>query len=386
MARLVRRPGGSALAGNVTDAAGSASTSMPAQEDEAIQPNDETSARSFGIVYQNTTGGDIIVTVSAFKPKGTGNSLFANVSATRAGIADAERPLANASTVAYASAPCEKCNFTSTFVVPANAYYSVTTDSGEIVRANWSETPLSAPATAGSAGNPAASVAVVTSGRRIGEIYQNDSGRDMVVTVSAFKPTGSGNTLFASMGPARASLPSGETGGYSAATVAYASPPCEVCNFASTFLVPAGSFYGVTTDGGDIKLALWTETLLPIGPHHPSAPAGDPSKDAGVVAADRHMGAVYQNAGEAPLLATVSAFKPSGDGNTLYVNVSPSRNGLPSGEIAGPAASSLVYASPPCEKCNFATTFLVPAHSFYSVTTDGGAIALARWAEHAIGD
>ena len=86
------------------------------------------------------------------------------------------------------------------------------------------------------------------------------------------------------------------------------------------------------------------------------------------------------------LFVTVSAFKPGGDGNTLFVNVSPSRYGMRSGEIAGSNASSIAYASPPCEKCNFATSFVVPAHSFYSVTTDGGAIALALWTEHAIGD
>lgn len=106
-----------------------------------------------------------------------------------------------------------------------------------------------------------ATVTIVTSDRRVGGVYQNRSGRLMIVTVSANRD-GVGNSMFASIAVSTTALSAGVLGGVNASTVAATSFNGQ--NFASsfTFVVPSDYFYVVTTDGGNVRITHWTEAEI----------------------------------------------------------------------------------------------------------------------------
>jgi hypothetical protein len=102
----------------------------------------------------------------------------------------------------------------------------------------------------------------VTAARAFGAVYQNTANRTKLVIVTGTNAVGE-YTMFANVAVASSALPSGKTGGGNGTTMAASSFYSEVAHASSfTFVVPANSYYSVTTDGGSINVAFWTEVDL----------------------------------------------------------------------------------------------------------------------------
>jgi hypothetical protein len=102
----------------------------------------------------------------------------------------------------------------------------------------------------------------VTGSRTLGTVYQNTSHRTMLVIVTG-KNSAAEFSMFGNVAAAPDVLPAGKTGGGSATTQVGTSFYGEISHLSSiTFVVPADSYYNVTTDGGSIDVALWTEVDL----------------------------------------------------------------------------------------------------------------------------
>jgi hypothetical protein len=100
----------------------------------------------------------------------------------------------------------------------------------------------------------------MTGSRAFGQIYANSTTKTLIVIVTAYnKPKG--NTMSGNVAVSTNQLPTGANGGNSTTTVA--SSFIDNAFAASiTFVVPAGHFYSVTTDGGSETLLAWTEVTL----------------------------------------------------------------------------------------------------------------------------
>jgi hypothetical protein len=102
----------------------------------------------------------------------------------------------------------------------------------------------------------------VTGSRAIGTVYQNQANKTKIVIVTGMELSPD-FTMFANVASLSSLVPSGKTGGSSASTVAAASYYGDIKHLSSfTFVVPAGSWYSITTDGGNIQLIFWTEVDL----------------------------------------------------------------------------------------------------------------------------
>jgi hypothetical protein len=102
----------------------------------------------------------------------------------------------------------------------------------------------------------------ITGSRAIGTVYQNQANRTKIVIVTGMELSPH-FTMYANVASSSSLVPSGKTGGSSASTVAAASYYGDIKHFSSfTFVVPVGSWYSVTTDGGNIQLVFWTEVDL----------------------------------------------------------------------------------------------------------------------------
>ena len=149
------------------------------------------------------------------------------------------------------------------FVYPASAQAPTCTPTSTVLACAQAAATSSARAEAAAeAMRRPSTTAVVTTQRSFGTVYQNTSGRTMVVTVSAAK-NAAGNTMYLSTSPTSGALPSNGLGSaINGATVAATSFACSTCSASITAIVPPGNFYNSTNDGGGVYLVTWAEAQL----------------------------------------------------------------------------------------------------------------------------
>jgi hypothetical protein len=103
-------------------------------------------------------------------------------------------------------------------------------------------------------------LSIVTKSRALGQVFANTTGKTMIVIVTAFNKT-RGNTMCGNVAASPDQLPTGVSGGNPTTTV-QSSFIDDKFSASITFVVPAGHFYSVTTDGGSETLQFWTEVTL----------------------------------------------------------------------------------------------------------------------------
>jgi hypothetical protein len=109
--------------------------------------------------------------------------------------------------------------------------------------------------------NKPATVSIVTASRTLGQVFANTTGKTMIVIVTAFNNT-KGNTMCGNVAASTEQLPTDAHGGKPTTTTVQSSFIDDKFSASMTFVVPAGHFYSVTTDGGAETLIAWTEVTL----------------------------------------------------------------------------------------------------------------------------
>jgi hypothetical protein len=106
----------------------------------------------------------------------------------------------------------------------------------------------------------ASTLSNVIGSRVFGQTYPNTTGKTLIVIVTAYN-NAKGNTMCGNVAASPNQLPTGASGGNPTTTV-QSSFIDNKFSASITFVVSAGQFYSVTTDGGSETVVAWMEVTL----------------------------------------------------------------------------------------------------------------------------